>query len=83
MTRRVDEVAKQILGVVPEQSVLHEQINTFISSLWNQAPESLYSAYNWRKFVAVLNSHGLDDQSLVDQIQLILDNGSAQVVKIE
>ncbi len=75
MLRRVDQVAKQVLEIVPEQSILHTQISQFIEDLWNQAPETLYSSYNWTKFTNVLNTYGLDDkfdQSLINQIHQIV-----------
>ncbi len=78
MYRSVNDVAKQVLEIVPEKTVLHVQINKFIKNLWNQAPEALFSSYNWMKFIDVLNTYGLDDtidQSVVDKIHnIVRDN---------
>jgi len=76
MSRSVDNVAKQILSIVPVDSELYIQINKFIENLWNQAPEALYSSYNWTKFCQVLNTYAQDDSidsSLINQIKLIID----------
>jgi hypothetical protein len=72
MQRSVNIVAKQVLDIVPVNSELYIQINKFIENLWNQAPETLFSEYNWKKFIQVLNMY-VQDQELGKQIQEILN----------
>jgi hypothetical protein len=76
--RSVENVAKQILSIVPEnESQIRNMLTNFIDGLWNQAPETLYGSYNWTKFIGLLNSIQWPEKAeWKKQIQPILNGQS-------
>lgn len=76
--RKVTDVAKQILDVIPETEIYpREQIEKFIQGQFYQAPETLYSAYNWTKFINLLNNI-LIPESATEQIKQILNQSPSK-----
>ena len=73
--RKVNDIAKQILEIMPESEIYaREQIKKFIEGLWNQAPEMLTDAYNWNKFISLLNLViNSEPTEWKNQIRLILE----------
>jgi hypothetical protein len=46
--RSIIDVTKAMLEIIPkEEEKLINELKTYISSLWNQAPEALLEKYNW------------------------------------
>lgn len=56
--RNVIIVAEQIYKLIPDDKIkFKEDIFNFIKNSWNQAPETLSTAYIWEKFSIIINYH--------------------------
>jgi hypothetical protein len=57
-SRSVVDVAKQILEIIPEKEyALKREINKYIESQFNKAPEVLRGSICWIPFSHILNKH--------------------------
>ena len=56
--RSIIDVTTAILEIIPkEEEKLINELKTYISSLWNQAPETLGHSYNWIPVNIILNDN--------------------------
>jgi len=62
--RKVNDVINQILQFIPEsETVLIAEITNYRDSLWNQAPEALYTSELWLPLIQILNNNILQINS--------------------
>jgi hypothetical protein len=56
--RSVNDVINQILRVIPNsETQLIAEITNYSDSLWNQAPEALYTRQLWLPLIQILNDN--------------------------
>ncbi len=71
--RKVTDVYKQIKPLIQDSNTeLVEDLDKYINSLWNIAPEELCTGYFWKPFLDILNSYN-------DEID---DNQRGTIIKI-
>jgi hypothetical protein len=76
--RNVTDVYEQIKPIIPNKNLdLINDLDKYIDSLWNIAPELLCRKYHWTLFLHIFNSHSneIDDETS-DNIRKILSNNT-------
>jgi hypothetical protein len=74
--RKVTDIYRKILLVLSyNESILKNELDEYINSLWNKAPEQLSSSECWIPFLNILNDHYNDTDDITRlKIQEILSN---------
>jgi len=74
--RNVVEIYKIIKELIPDHEVdLKRDLEEYIYSLWNIAPENLYTGYSWTPFINILNYHIVEImESWQEEIQQIISD---------
>ena len=74
--RSIIDVIKKILEVIPkEEEKLIGELNKYMKSLWNQAPEVLFTDYIWLPVCIILNNNiEIIDNEWKIQVKKIFNN---------
>jgi hypothetical protein len=56
--RCVISVIEKVIKIIPEtEKILLDELETYKNSLWNRAPETLYTKITWNPFLCILQKH--------------------------
>ncbi len=72
--RKVTDVYKQIKPLIQDSNhELVKDLDKYINSLWNIAPEELSTGYFWKPFLDILNSYNdeIDDNQRVTIVKIL------------
>ena len=70
--RSVLDIIKQILNIIPENEIqLINELNKYVKTLYNKAPELLKSADCWMPLIHILNYYIPD---IIEEWHIKIDN---------